>query len=97
MREFVGTQLTKLSCCCLRRANIGEFLEDADAKRLFIFFDPKGELLASNNAPGTYKKNQKVRVVAASRRAYPCFVLAQTRSRAPGAPNVARVRRRCTL
>ena len=48
----------------LRRANIGEFLEDADAKRLFIFLDPKGELMASNHPPAAYKKNQKVRVAA---------------------------------
>lgn len=49
----------------LRRANIAEFLEDADAKRLFMYLDAKGELTASTHPPGTYKKNQKVRVAAA--------------------------------
>ena len=47
------------------RANIAEFLEDSDAKRLFMYLDAKGELTASTHPPGTYKKNQKVRVAAA--------------------------------
>jgi hypothetical protein len=77
----------------LRRANIAEFLEDADAKRLFMYLDAKGELTASTHPPGTYKKNQKVRVAAAR--------LPSPLAWRPGtlttlhAPNLA-TRRRCT-
>ena len=76
----------------LRRGNIGEFLEDADAKRLFIFLDPKGELVASNQPPAAYKKNQKVRVAA---RGCPAVGIGGTLT-SLRASRLARVCRRCT-
>jgi hypothetical protein len=37
-----------------------DFLDDPDIKRVFVFPDTKGDLLANHNAPATYKKNSKV-------------------------------------
>ena len=38
-----------------------DFVEDEDCKKLYVFFDSKGDLMASQKAPPNYKKNTKVR------------------------------------